>query len=329
MKKIVGSFVCLALCGSLNAQNISVEESKWKLVGATENITNMAVFNASCVNTVWKYDNGWKAYSADSSTLATLKSAIGDSNVASSINMGEGFWINGNNSCTVDTTKAVESTSTYTLASNDVSGKTFTVDGNNNEGWVTFVFNSDGTGTETGYNQDGSLDYATESITWNVSNNKLNITLTSDSSTAYMTFNAQPANTVTGTYVGYGENMNIDISNFADNITIDLPADNLYESWGFTMNSYTDMKNGFLSTPIANYFSYGDSEYMFGTSNNTMCYSVKNNDTYNTRSRGECSSSIGTWTESSDTMIATLANGDKAYFKVLNGSVAQYKPNDY
>jgi uncharacterized protein (TIGR02145 family) len=104
MNKLISSTIAMAVCSSLYGQTILVANG-WQLVGATEDITNMAVFTSDCVNTVWTYDNGWKSYSGDSSMLATLQSLFGESNIITGISKAEGFWINSNNTdgCTVDT----------------------------------------------------------------------------------------------------------------------------------------------------------------------------------------------------------------------------------
>ena len=101
--KILSIITSLLLLSSIHAQNIKVEPSKWKLVGATEDILSMEVFTNNCVNTVWTYDDGWKAYSANDSTLTILSDTLGNSNIETSISMGEGFWIHGNEECDLNT----------------------------------------------------------------------------------------------------------------------------------------------------------------------------------------------------------------------------------
>lgn len=208
MNKSLSVVTALLLSGTLFGQNISVTDG-WKLVGATENISDLATaFDNKCVDYVWAYkNNSWEVHSANGSSISSVTAM-------SSLTTADGFWIKGNDSCTVDTTQTATNTSSFSLQTAHVSGKTFTIDGNDNQGWVVFTLNSDGTGTETGFYQSGTQEYSDTIKLWGVSNNKLNITL-NDNSTAYLTFNSQPANNVTGTYVG-DETVNFDVSNFSD-----------------------------------------------------------------------------------------------------------------
>ena len=319
------------VCTLSQAQNIAVT-SDWKLVGATEDIT-ITNFDNTCVNTVWWYDSAdssdWKLYMNTSSYPSTPSNT--ELKTTGTISKGSGFWIKGDSSCTVDTNTATQApvSSTYTLLESDVSGKTFTIDGNDGEGWVIFTLNSNNTGTEIGYYQNGSQEFS-ENITWSINSGKLKIILNSDSSVAHITFDAKPANSVTGKYVG-DETLDIDVSDFGDVVqtkdyTETLPANSLYSSWPYleNINSYSDMKNNFLTTPIANYFTYNGTIYMFASSG-SLCYAETYDTTYDTKTRTNCSDTIGTWIESNSTMIATLANGEKIYHKFFDGYVQQYK----
>ncbi|MEA2018250.1 MAG: hypothetical protein U9N59_07365 [Campylobacterota bacterium] len=62
----------------------------WSMVGVEHKISNMQMFNNA--NTVWIYNNGWKAYSPNETT----KTLINNSGISSftEIDAGSGFWVN-------------------------------------------------------------------------------------------------------------------------------------------------------------------------------------------------------------------------------------------
>lgn len=108
MKKILSGIVAVSLASTLYGQDIVVSEG-WHLKGATDNITNLNVFTKDCIGAIWKYEGGWKAFSADSSIKTTLESSLGENNILSTITKGEGFWINVKSGCskTIDTSAVV------------------------------------------------------------------------------------------------------------------------------------------------------------------------------------------------------------------------------
>lgn len=82
---------------SLSGQNILIVNG-WQLKGAEENINNLSIFTNNCVSSIWTYDTTWKAYSPNSTMLTKL----GTDNIISSINKGDGYWVNGNKNCIID-----------------------------------------------------------------------------------------------------------------------------------------------------------------------------------------------------------------------------------
>ena len=97
MKKIL-LFVSLIL----NAQVINITKG-WNLYGAEKNIS-VSIFNDSCVNTVWTYNSNnskWKLYIKDSKKYKIPSNII----KLTIIKEGEGFWINGDGNCSIDTNK--------------------------------------------------------------------------------------------------------------------------------------------------------------------------------------------------------------------------------
>lgn len=104
MKKILLSGVVsgLLISGSF-AQDLNLN-SGWQLKG-TETGLKMNDFNKSCINTVWKYNGDWEAYSPDSLT----KQLIIDNGISelSGLNINDGFWVDVNNDCSI--TSSIES----------------------------------------------------------------------------------------------------------------------------------------------------------------------------------------------------------------------------
>ena len=97
MKKFLSTMISIALASSLSqAQNIDVIDD-WKLVGAVEDI-DVSNFDNSCVKTVWTYDGEWKLYLNPSFEISSDKFSK-----ISSISEGNGFWIKGQDPCTLDT----------------------------------------------------------------------------------------------------------------------------------------------------------------------------------------------------------------------------------
>ncbi len=93
MKKVLLS---LAIASSIYAQDISINDG-WQLLGATEDL-NISKFNNSCVDYIWKYDTGnWKLHIANGQTYSYTGATI------STLTQGQGFWVKGNNNCSVTT----------------------------------------------------------------------------------------------------------------------------------------------------------------------------------------------------------------------------------
>jgi len=66
--------------------------SGWHLLGATENITNMEMFDD--VKYLWIYSDGkWSVYSADENILQIIQSSSFKDSVITHIAKGQGFWV--------------------------------------------------------------------------------------------------------------------------------------------------------------------------------------------------------------------------------------------
>ncbi len=169
MRKLSIIASTLLLTSSIYAQDIAMT-SNWQLKGATENISNMSVFSENCVNIVWTYDGSWKAYSANPSTLETISSTLGASNIVSSIDIGKGFWVSGNNNCTIDTNIAQSPAF--------VSGKTIAID---LDYPTTMIFSEDGSYSESGYNGLGQTQYYSCTGKWKYLSDK-NVAVTCEES---------------------------------------------------------------------------------------------------------------------------------------------------
>lgn len=82
---------------TLHAQVISVNNG-WQLKGTIEDINNSSVFNAQCVDYIWSYtNNAWQLHIANGQETNTSYENI------THLSKGTGFWIKGNNNCTIDT----------------------------------------------------------------------------------------------------------------------------------------------------------------------------------------------------------------------------------
>ena len=80
----------------MNAQVLNIEKD-WNLLGATEDIHNLSIFNSACVEELFIYteDKIWKGYPRDK-TLTSLKEA-------------QGFWAYAKSACSIDTKASVAS----------------------------------------------------------------------------------------------------------------------------------------------------------------------------------------------------------------------------
>ncbi len=103
MKKLSIIASSLLLSSSIYAQNISILTG-WQLFGAVEDI-NVSTFNNSCVDFVWKYDSNnvnnphWQLHIANGINYSTASNY----SPIESLNTGDGFWVQGNDSCNVST----------------------------------------------------------------------------------------------------------------------------------------------------------------------------------------------------------------------------------
>jgi len=76
---------------NITQNKIDTLSTGWHLLGTGTDINDTSIFDNA--NTVWKYDNGWKAYSPNSVTQSLIESS---STVDTLENIGadKGFWIN-------------------------------------------------------------------------------------------------------------------------------------------------------------------------------------------------------------------------------------------
>jgi len=96
---------------ALTGQTITVSQG-WKLLGATENISNMAIFTQDCVSSVWVYNNSnWSSYEPSKASLVT------------SIAKAKGFWVNFKSCSTLslDTNSNLSSSSVDTSPDTDTT----------------------------------------------------------------------------------------------------------------------------------------------------------------------------------------------------------------
>ena len=94
--KYILTIILFAL--SLMGDSIKIKNG-WQLLGATQDI-DITIFDNSCIDLVWKYNNNkWAVYIANGQTYPILD------NIAriTLLNKGEGYWIKGNNNCTINT----------------------------------------------------------------------------------------------------------------------------------------------------------------------------------------------------------------------------------
>jgi len=97
---LASSFI---LSSAIYAQDINIQNG-WQLLGATEDI-NVSKFDNSCIDFVWKYDTvdisnpQWQVHIANGQNYTHTNPTI------SSLQIGEGFWVKGNdvNGCDVNT----------------------------------------------------------------------------------------------------------------------------------------------------------------------------------------------------------------------------------
>jgi hypothetical protein len=93
-------FLLIALIIELSAQRIAIVDG-WQLVGTETGYSDMKAFDRTCINAVWSYDTtlkSWSAYSPDNSTAQAILDST-EVSTLSNIDIGQGFWIQGNSPC--------------------------------------------------------------------------------------------------------------------------------------------------------------------------------------------------------------------------------------
>ena len=103
----------------------------------------------------------------------------------------------------------------FTLTSDMLSGKTYKLNPNDDASYVVFKLNADGTSSEIGYLENGSVEYTEDNATWSIVDGKLQITL-SDKSVDTYTFATTPANGVKVTVKTSDESFSAVVEEFAD-----------------------------------------------------------------------------------------------------------------
>jgi hypothetical protein len=102
-KQIISLGLVATLSGALAAASTTYEiKEGWQLLGADQNITDLSVFNNTCVDYLWKYDVN------DTATDPTWKLHIANGvdynycgETMSSIEQGDGFWVKANGECNI------------------------------------------------------------------------------------------------------------------------------------------------------------------------------------------------------------------------------------
>ena len=95
-RKILILLGTILLSSTIYAQNINIQNG-WQLLGAAEDI-NVSKFDNSCVDYLWKYDNGnWQVHIANGQNYNYAGLTI------SLLNQGDGFWVKGNHICNIQT----------------------------------------------------------------------------------------------------------------------------------------------------------------------------------------------------------------------------------
>lgn len=96
----IGKIIVISLIflfNIMNAEEITLSQNKWKLVGVKSSISDMSIFDKSCIESLWSYDSitsNWTNYS-----LNNYNSRYDKINTLSE---KEGFWIVANSdNCTV------------------------------------------------------------------------------------------------------------------------------------------------------------------------------------------------------------------------------------
>ena len=118
MKKLSIYASTLLLSSTLLQADINIQLG-WQLLGAVDNV-NVSKFNDTCVDYIWKYNTidtitpEWNVYIANGVTYNHSYTEI------ASLNSGEGFWVKGNDTCSIietpPSTPAEDNTTTETNA---------------------------------------------------------------------------------------------------------------------------------------------------------------------------------------------------------------------
>ena len=99
-KQLISLGLVATLSSSLLAYTYEIKEG-WQLLGAVENITDLSVFNDTCVDYLWKYDTNdttnsiWRLHIANGIDY----NYCGDT--LDKLNQGDGFWVKANASCSI------------------------------------------------------------------------------------------------------------------------------------------------------------------------------------------------------------------------------------
>ena len=93
----------LTASASLSAQDLNIHGG-WQLLGATDDIADMTIFDGKCVDFVWKYDTTqatpqWQLY-VGNKTDYQVPTGIA---TIPQLYKGDGFWVKGNSNCTIST----------------------------------------------------------------------------------------------------------------------------------------------------------------------------------------------------------------------------------
>lgn len=76
---------------NITQDKIETLSTGWHLLGTATDINDTSIFDNT--NAVWKYDNGWKAYSPNSATQSLIE-ATNSIDTLENIGADKGFWIN-------------------------------------------------------------------------------------------------------------------------------------------------------------------------------------------------------------------------------------------
>lgn len=162
-------------------------------------------------------DNVWDVFTIDSEQNVTTNNTIEQD--ASSLN----------------------SINDFTLENNMIENKAFRITHNDNDGYVDFVFNENGTGLETGYYSNNTVEYA-EEFTWMISGYSV-IKRMSDNTEEEIYFHTIPAN---GSIVNVYNNDSYSDYEYSD----------VHDSYDDTYASISNYRDTILNVSMFNNVSY-------------------------------------------------------------------------